>query len=181
MGFFFFPRQNTGAGCDLLLQEIFLTPGSEWASLGSSAWVRTVPPGKPCNNRRPLFAACLSAAVRVPLPCAGMMRHAGGSPQLADAPRLPACWMPPAPRITSFRVLGGGSRPDTHSGTTHQPLAALCRRSSSLLLYHVEEKVTISVCPEVCVGGGGGGELSWTLGGSLRGAAQHPEELMARG
>lgn len=63
------------------------------------------------------------------------------------------------PRITSFRVLGRGSRPDTHSGTTHQPLASLCRRPSSSLLYHVEEKVTISACPEVCVGGGGGGEF----------------------
>ena len=48
-------------------------------------------------------------------------------------------------------------------------------------MYQGEEKVTISVCSEVCVGGGGGGEsCPGLLGGGLRGAAQHPEEFMAR-
>ena len=97
--FFFFFRQNTGAGCNFLLQGIFLTPGSEWASLASPAWVTTVPPGKPCNNQCPLFAACFPAVVRVPLPCPGMMPHSGGSPLHVDAPHLPVRWTPPAPVV----------------------------------------------------------------------------------
>ena len=41
--------------------------------------------------------------------------------------------------------------------------------------------MTISVCSEVCVGGGGRGEsCPGLLGGGFQGAAQHPKELMAR-
>ena len=92
--YLFIFRQNTGAGCDFLLQGIFLTPGSEWASLASPACVTTVPPGKPCNNQRPLFAACFPPCSQSPSPMCS-----GGSPPHVDAPRLPTRWRPPAPVV----------------------------------------------------------------------------------
>lgn len=112
-------------------------------------------------------------AVRVPLPCAqeGHLRM----------------WTPLAfPRAGGLLLPWSGLASPHHalpsSRSRQSPGHTLWDHTSAppsslqviflLTIYHGEEKVTISVCSEVCVGGGGGGELcTGLLGGGLRGAA----------